>query len=245
MTVEYGSFTPAAQRVMAYAHEEAMRFNHGYIGTEHLLLGLARERDGLAAQALAHMAIEPNKLRAATEFIIGASDRPAVGLLMLTPRAKRVVELATDEARLLGSDEIDTEHLLLGLLADGDGIAASVLTSLGADLERTRAVTRALISGAPPPRAPEREIPSLERMSRKGQERLRGVRVIGRRAEENAWRLAAAFTVLAAAGTLYGGIRHGRRGAAVSAGVAAATLSAAWPVGPRLRERAQRRRGGA
>ena len=113
------------------AQDEAQRFNHNYIGTEHLLLGLVREGEGVAARVLENMNVELAKVRTAVEFIIGRGDRPVVGEVGLTPRAKRVIELAIDEARRLGHNYIGTEHLLLGLVREGEGIAAGVLESPG------------------------------------------------------------------------------------------------------------------
>src|SRR4029079_11354459 len=120
------------------AQEEAQRFNHNYIGTEHLLLGLVREGDGVAAKVLSNLGVELNKVRSAVEFIIGRGDRATSGEIGLTPRAKRVIELAVDEARRLNHSYIGTEHLLLGLVREGEGIAAGVLESLGVNLERVR-----------------------------------------------------------------------------------------------------------
>jgi ClpA/ClpB-like protein len=134
----FDKFTDRARNVLMLAQDEAQRFNHNYIGTEHLLLGLVREREGVAAHVLTHEGIELPKVRTAVEFIIGRGDKPVVGEVGLTPRAKRVIELSIDEARQLGDHYIGTEHLLLGLLREGEGIAAGVLLSLGADLERMR-----------------------------------------------------------------------------------------------------------
>src|SRR3989337_120004 len=113
-------------------------FNHNSIGTEHLLLGLVREGEGVAARVLENMNVELSKVRTAVEFIIGRGDRPVVGEVGLTPRAKRVIELAIDEARRLGHNYIGTEHLLLGLVREGEGIAAGVLESLGVNLDKVR-----------------------------------------------------------------------------------------------------------
>jgi hypothetical protein len=134
----FDKFTDRARKVLTLAQDEAQRFNHNYIGTEHLLLGLVREGEGVAAHVLTHEGIELPKVRTAVEFIIGRGDKPVVGEVGLTPRAKRVIELSIDEARQLGDHYIGTEHLLLGLLREGEGIAAGVLLSLGADLERMR-----------------------------------------------------------------------------------------------------------
>ena len=134
----FDKFTERARKVLTLAQEEAQRFNHNYIGTEHLLLGLVREGEGVAARVLANMGVELTKVRTAVEFIIGRGDRPVIGEIGLTPRAKKVIELAVDEARRLNHHYIGTEHLLLGLVREGEGIAAGVLESLGVNLEKVR-----------------------------------------------------------------------------------------------------------
>ncbi len=138
MSPLYDKYTDRAKRVLALATEEARRFNHNYIGTEHLLLGLVREGEGIAAKVLYDMGVELTKVRGAVEFIIGRGERVNVGDISLTPRAKKVIELATEEARRLGHNYIGTEHLLLGLVREGEGIAAGVLESLGVSLEKVR-----------------------------------------------------------------------------------------------------------
>ncbi len=150
MADRFDKFTERARRVLSLAQEEAQRFNHNYIGTEHLLLGLVREGDGLAAKVLANLGIELNKVRSAVEFIIGRGDRPPTGEVGLTPRAKKVIELAVDEARRLNHHYIGTEHLLLGLVREGEGIAAGVLESLGVNLEKVRAETTKILSQSGP-----------------------------------------------------------------------------------------------
>jgi len=137
----FDKFTPRARKVITLAQEEAVRFNHNYIGTEHLLLGLLREGEGVAAKVLVEMGVELNRVRSAVEFMIGRGDRMIVGEIGLTPRAEQVIELAVDEARQLGHHYIGTEHLLLGLVREGEGIAAGVLESLGVNLEKVRAET--------------------------------------------------------------------------------------------------------
>ena len=147
MNDKFDKFTERARKVLSLAQEEAQRFNHNYIGTEHLLLGLVREGDGVAAKVLNNLGVELNKVRSAVEFIIGRGDRVVLGEIGLTPRAKKVIELAVDEARRMGHHYIGTEHLLLGLLREGEGIAAGVLASLGVSLEGARsAVMQALAS---------------------------------------------------------------------------------------------------
>jgi len=138
MAERFDKFTERARKVLTLAQEEAQRFNHNYIGTEHILLGLVREGDGIAARVLANLGIELPKVRSAVEFIIGRGDRMVVGEIGLTPRAKKVIELAVDEARRLNHTYIGTEHLLLGLVREGEGIAAGVLESLGVSLEKVR-----------------------------------------------------------------------------------------------------------
>src|SRR4051794_469687 len=151
MADRFDKFTERARRVLTLAQEEAQRFNHNYIGTEHLLLGLVREGDGVAAKVLANLGVELNKVRSAVEFIIGRGDRAVLGEIGLTPRAKRVIELAVDEARRLNSGYIGTEHLLLGLVVEGEGIAAGVLTSLGVQYERLHAEIRRELQQEEPP----------------------------------------------------------------------------------------------
>jgi ATP-dependent Clp protease ATP-binding subunit ClpC len=136
MSNRFDKFTERARKVLALAQEEARRFNHNYIGTEHILLGLVREEEGMAAKILSNLGIGLNKVRAAVEFIIGRGEGSTQNEVGLTPRAKRVIELAVDEARLLGHQYIGTEHILLGLLREGEGVAAGVLESLGVSVER-------------------------------------------------------------------------------------------------------------
>jgi ATP-dependent Clp protease ATP-binding subunit ClpC len=142
----FDKFTERARKVLTLAQEEAQRFNHNYIGTEHLLLGLVREGEGVAAKVLANMGVELSKVRSAVEFIIGRGDRMVMGEIGLTPRAKKVIELAVDEARRLNHHYIGTEHILLGLVREGEGIAAGVLESLGVSLDKVRAQVIHLLS---------------------------------------------------------------------------------------------------
>ncbi|HJO06234.1 MAG TPA: Clp protease N-terminal domain-containing protein, partial [Chloroflexota bacterium] len=146
MSDRLDKFTERAKKVLVYAQDEATRFNHNYIGTEHLLLGLLREGDGIAAKVLGNLGAELNKVRSAVEFIIGRGERMVVGDINLTPRAKRVIELAVEEARRLGHNYIGTEHLLLGLVREGEGIAAGVLESLGVNLDKVRAQVVQVVS---------------------------------------------------------------------------------------------------
>jgi ATP-dependent Clp protease ATP-binding subunit ClpC len=137
----FDKFTERARKVLSLAQEEAQRFQHNYIGTEHLLLGLVREGEGVAAKVLNKLGVELQEVRNAVEFIIGRGDRIVLGEIGLTPRAKKVIELAVDEARRLNHHYIGTEHLLLGLVREGEGIAAGVLASLGVNLEKVRRAT--------------------------------------------------------------------------------------------------------
>ncbi|HEY8687093.1 MAG TPA: Clp protease N-terminal domain-containing protein, partial [Chloroflexota bacterium] len=134
----FDRFTERARKVLTLAQEEAQRFNHNYIGTEHLLLGLVREGEGVAAKVLFNLGIELTKVRSAVDFIIGRGERQVMGEIGLTPRAKKVIELSIDEARRLGHHYVGTEHLLLGLIREGEGIASGVLESLGVNLEMVR-----------------------------------------------------------------------------------------------------------
>src|SRR5215218_318935 len=146
MSDKFDKFTERARKVLTLAQEEAQRFNHNYIGTEHLLLGLVREGDGVAARVLSNMGVQLPKVRSAVEFIIGRGEGAVVGDIGLTPRAKKVIELAVDEARRLNHHYIGTEHLLLGLVREGEGIAAGVLESLGVNLEKVRAQVMQVVS---------------------------------------------------------------------------------------------------
>src|SRR5919199_3774064 len=150
MADRFDKFTERARKVLQLAQEEAQRFNHNYIGTEHLLLGLVREGEGVAAKVLGNLGIELTKVRSAVEFIIGRGERQVMGEIGLTPRAKKVIELAVDEARRLGHHYIGTEHLLLGLIREGEGVAAGVLERLGVSLERVRTQTVKVLSQGRP-----------------------------------------------------------------------------------------------
>jgi len=146
MASRFEKFSERARKVLSLAQEEAQHLNHNYIGTEHILLGLVRETEGIAARVLSNLGVELTKVRSAVEFIIGRGQAPAAGEIGLTPRAKKVIELAVDEARRLNHHYIGTEHLLIGLLREGDGVAAGVLESLGVNLEKARAETGRLLS---------------------------------------------------------------------------------------------------
>ena len=150
MASRFEKFSERARRVLTIAQEEARQMNHSYIGTEHILLGLAREEEGVAAKVLTSLGVSLSKVRSAVEFISSRGERPSTGETGLTPRAKRVIELAIDEARQLVHNYIGTEHLLLGLLREGEGVAAGVLDSLGVTLERARAETAQVLSQGVP-----------------------------------------------------------------------------------------------
>src|SRR4026207_1390604 len=131
-------FTDRARRVVVLAQEEARMLNHNYIGTEHILLGLIHEGEGVAAKALESLGISLEAVRSQVEEIIGQGGSSPSGHLPFTPRAKKVVELSLREALQLGHNYIGTEHILLGLIREGEGVAAQVLVKLGADLSRVR-----------------------------------------------------------------------------------------------------------
>lgn len=140
-------FTDRARRVVVLAQEEARALNHNYIGTEHILLGLIHEGEGVAAKALESMGISLEAVRTEVEDIIGTGGHPPSGYIPFTPRAKKVLELALREALQLGHKYIGTEHILLGLIREGEGVAAQVLVKLGADLSRVRQQVIQLLSG--------------------------------------------------------------------------------------------------
>ncbi len=141
-------FSDRARRVVVLAQEEARMLNHNYIGTEHLLLGLIQEGEGVAAKALESMGISLEAVRNQVEEIIGRGSTAPTGHIPFTPRAKKVLELSLREALQLGHNYIGTEHILLGLIREGEGVAAQVLTKLGADLDRVRNQVVQLLTGA-------------------------------------------------------------------------------------------------
>jgi ATP-dependent Clp protease ATP-binding subunit ClpC len=140
-------FTEKARRVVVYAQEEARMLNQNYIGTEHLLLGLIREQDGIAAKALESLNISLEDVHQQVEELIGRGTYVPTGHIPFTPRAKKVLELSLREALQLGHNYIGTEHILLGLIREGEGVAAQVLLNLGADLEKVRSAVIQLLSG--------------------------------------------------------------------------------------------------
>jgi ATP-dependent Clp protease ATP-binding subunit ClpC len=141
-------FTDRARRVLVLAQEEARLLNHSFIGTEHILLGLLAEGEGVAAKALGSLGVTLVDARQKTEEAIGMSGGPPSGSPPFTPRAKKVMELALREALQLNHTYIGTEHLLLGLVREGEGVATAVMVSLGADLGSVRQRVIQLMSGA-------------------------------------------------------------------------------------------------
>ncbi|GLO64307.1 MULTISPECIES: ATP-dependent protease ATP-binding subunit ClpC [Oceanobacillus] len=133
----FGRFTERAQKVLALSQEEAVRLGHNNIGTEHILLGLVREGEGIAAKALQSLGLEVSKIQEEVEKLIGVGKQPTQSI-HYTPRAKKVVELSQDEARKLGHSYVGTEHILLGLIREGEGVAARVLNNLGVSLNKAR-----------------------------------------------------------------------------------------------------------
>ncbi len=134
----FDKFTERARKVFTLAQQEAVELKHNYIGTEHLLLGLVREGEGVAATVLLNLGIELSRVRNEVEAIIGRGEKDVTVSVGLTPRARKVIELAVKEAQSLGHHYIGTEHMLLGLIREGEGIAAKVLTDMGVQLERVR-----------------------------------------------------------------------------------------------------------
>ena len=160
----FDRFNDRAKRTLALAQDEAIRFNHNYIGVEHLLLGLIREGEGVAARVLNSLGVDLAKARTSVEFIIGRGDSAtAPSEITLSPRTKKVIELAIDEARKLGHSHVGTEHLLLGVVREGQSIGAGILQSLCVSLEQVRHQViatlgqRASGGGAVPPRAASAE----------------------------------------------------------------------------------------
>jgi ATP-dependent Clp protease ATP-binding subunit ClpC len=149
----FEKFSERARRVLSYAQEEAQRFEDNYIGTEHILLGLVRETEGVGARVLINLGVELDKIKSAVEFIIERQEKGSTKEIGLTPTSKKVIELAVDEARRLGHHYIGTEHLLIGLMREGDGVATRVLESLGINLDKLREETsRVLVQRTPKPK---------------------------------------------------------------------------------------------
>lgn len=156
----FDRFTERARKVLTLAQEEARQLQHNYVGTEHLLLALLEEGQGVAAKALHEMGVEATHIRKAIDFIIGRGAETVTGAIGLTPRAKKVIELAVDEARTMQHHYIGTEHLLLGLIREGEGIGAKVLENMGIKLEKARQITMGILSkiNTPPDVAPDASI---------------------------------------------------------------------------------------
>src|SRR5216683_3523354 len=134
-----GNFTPRAQQVLALARKEADRFHHNFVGTEHVLLGLIRLGQGTAVTVLGKMGLDLESVRTEVEKQVGTGpDQEIIGFIPYTPRVKKVLALAAKEARALNHTYVGTEHILLGLLREGDGVAARVLKNLDVDIEATR-----------------------------------------------------------------------------------------------------------
>ncbi|MBI4354019.1 MAG: ATP-dependent Clp protease ATP-binding subunit [Candidatus Omnitrophica bacterium] len=147
----FNKFTERARKVILLAKEEAKRFNHDYIGTEHILLGLIREGEGVAAAVLQKLGLSPEKIRLEVEKLVQSGPSTMVsGDIPFTPKAKKVIELAMEEARSLGHNYIGTEHLLLGLIREGEGVASQVLVNLGLDLNRVRNEVITLLGSSGP-----------------------------------------------------------------------------------------------
>ncbi len=143
----FEKFTDRARRVVVLAQEEARLLNHDYIGTEHLLLGLIHEGEGVAARALESLGISLEDVRRNVEEMVPRGQHELSGHIPFTPRAKKVLELSLRESQQLGHDYIGTEHILLGLIREGEGVAAQVLVNLGADLNRVRQQVLQLLRG--------------------------------------------------------------------------------------------------
>ena len=164
----FNRFTERARKVLVLAKEEARRFNHDYIGTEHILLGLLREGEGVACAVLQNLGVDLNRLRKELERLISPGSITTIGGdLPFTPRAKKALELAAEEARNLGHNYIGTEHILLGLLREEEGLAAQVLYGMGVDLEKVREEIASLLGGSSPQASPTTsKTPALDSFGR-------------------------------------------------------------------------------
>ena len=169
----FGRFTERAQKVLFFAQDEAKKTSYPYVGTEHLLLGLIREGEGVAAKVLAVVGVEADKVREAISQMVESGQGPVQAEPALTPRAKRVLELSVDEARRMGHNYVGTEHLLLGLVREGEGIAARVLNAYGADHRKVRALVAAHLQDGQagsdeqaPGKAKSTETPILDQFGR-------------------------------------------------------------------------------
>ena len=151
MESRFAKFTERARRALSLAQEEACQYNHNYIGTEHLLLALLRDKDGVATRVLETLQVDLDKVRSAVEYITGHGDKEISGEIGLTPRSKKIVELAVDESRRWGHTYIGTEHLLIGVLREGEGVAAGVLFANNVSLDKVRDEVRRILSHQPKP----------------------------------------------------------------------------------------------
>lgn len=156
--------TDRARRIVVLSQEEARMLNHDYIGTEHLLLGMVHEGEGVAAQALQSLGISLDAVRSQVEEIIGQGPQAPSGHIPFTPRAKKVLELSLRESLQLGHNYIGTEHLLLGLIREGDGVAALILVKLGAELTRVRQQVIQILHGLGAPAEPMTGEPSVKQV---------------------------------------------------------------------------------
>jgi ATP-dependent Clp protease ATP-binding subunit ClpC len=178
----FEQFTDRARRVIVLAQEESRLLNHNYIGTEHLLLGLLHEAEGIGSRALTSLGVSLETARATTQEIIGAGQSPPSGHIPFTPRAKKVLELSLRESLQLGHNYIGTEHVLLGLIREGEGVAAQVLARLGAGLADARQAVIDILSTTPPeerpmPRAPGRAPASDAGVSSWGRQMLASTQI--------------------------------------------------------------------
>ncbi|MDB5329108.1 MAG: clpC, partial [Phycisphaerales bacterium] len=169
-------FTDRARKVMALANQEAQRFNHEYIGTEHILLGLVKEGSGVGANVLKNLDVDLRKVRLEVEKLVKSGpDMVTMGKLPQTPRAKKVIEYAIEEARNLNHNYVGTEHLLLGLLREHDGVAAQVLMNLNLKLEEVREEVLNLLGAGV-----ETEEPQQEKQGQKGKSKTPALDSFGR-----------------------------------------------------------------
>lgn len=155
---QFDKFTERMRKVLTLSTEEALRLRHNYIGTEHLLLGLVAEGEGVAARVLQNLGVALDDVRKRVEYIIGRGDQPVNPPIGLTPRAKKVIEFAVEEARYLGHHYIGTEHMLLGMIREGDGIGPKVLEMMKVNLEQARWETLKVLLSIGPMRNPLEEL---------------------------------------------------------------------------------------
>ena len=147
----FDKFSTRARSVLSHAQEEARRLNHDFIGAEHILLGISKEPDSVAAKVLTKLERQPGEVRSSVEATLRPMNKTSGGEVQLMPRARRIIELAVDEALELDHDYIGTEHLLIGLIREGQGVAAGLLENLGVDLDRVRAETIRILADEGPP----------------------------------------------------------------------------------------------